>query len=563
MSNNLVLENHVTRSLVSAASYRWLLNAYALVVAVLMAATSMSVAAENNNGAPLVIGNRTIHVFRATLGAFSPAERAEGARQRITRALDSAGGGWTSVKSADQGLLVLLDGVPMFTVATGDARKLSSETPEDLANDASRNLQKVWREARESRDPRVTALAIAKVFIAALLLAIALTVTFKGFQSLRGIVTARLTARLNALPVAELGARMASLFLGIASRSCVLLAWLVSLFLIFVALTYGLELFALTRPIGENLSGRLTSLVIQILHSAAGAVPGMVVAVVIFLATWIATQVSSEVFNHVASGRLKIGMLDAHTAPAARRIANASLWLFALAMAYPYLPGSQTEAFKGLSVILGLMVSIGASGLIGQVASGVILVYTRALSLGENVRIQECEGTVTELGLFVTRLRTGLGEEVALPNALVLANVTRNFSRVTQGKGFVLDTAITIGYDTPWRQVHAMLLEAAGTIPDIAREPAPYVVQTALSDFYVAYKLVVYAGAEKPAASVCVTSDLHTAIQDVFNRNHVQIMSPHYQRDPVAVKIVPESDWYAPPAVQPAMSPKSPQSPKP
>ena len=124
----------------------------------------------------------------------------------------------------------------------------------------------------------------------------------------------------------------------------------------------------------------------------------------------------SELFKQVAAGQLKLGMLDAHTAPATRHIVNASLWLFALAMAYPYLPGAQTEAFKGLSVILGIMVSIGASGLVGQVASGVILVYTRALSLGEYVRIQECEGTVTEIGLFVTRLRNGMGTEFALPN---------------------------------------------------------------------------------------------------------------------------------------------------
>jgi small-conductance mechanosensitive channel len=108
---------------------------------------------------------------------------------------------------------------------------------------------------------------------------------------------------------------------------------------------------------------------------------------------------------------MRLGLLDAHTAPVTRHIVNAALWLFAAAMAYPYLPGAQTEAFKGLTVILGLMVSIGASGLIGQVASGVILVYTRALSLGDYVRIQDCEGTVTEIGLFVTRLRTGLGAE--------------------------------------------------------------------------------------------------------------------------------------------------------
>jgi len=167
------------------------------------------------------------------------------------------------------------------------------------------------------------------------------------------------------------------------------------------------------------------------------------------------------------------------------------------------------------------------------------------------VRIQDNEGTVTEIGLFVTRLRTGLGAEIALPNSLVLSNVTWNYSRVAKGPGFVLDTSITIGYDTAWRQVHALLLEAAQPIPEIADEPAPYVVQTALSDFYVAYKLVVYVASGKPSIRAQVTSALHASIQDTFNRYGVQIMSPNYYEDPTQPKVVPEKDWYPAPAQRP------------
>jgi small-conductance mechanosensitive channel len=217
-------------------------------------------------------------------------------------------------------------------------------------------------------------------------------------------------------------------------------------------------------------------------------------------------------------------------------------------MAYPYLPGSHTEAFKGLSVLVGLMVSIGASGVIGQIASGMMIVYTYALKKGEYVRIQDYEGTVTELDLFVTRLRTGMGEEIALPNAFVLANVTRNFSRASSGKAYVLDATVTIGYDTPWRQVHAMLLEAAATIPEILSTPPAYVVQTALADFYVAYRLIVQVDADAPSTRARVASDLHAAIQDAFNRYGVQIMSPHYLGDPQTPKIVAASAWTPPPA---------------
>jgi small-conductance mechanosensitive channel len=531
------------------AGFRQLLIAVAFAFSWL-AITTMAAATEAQREAPLVIGNRTLHIFRATVGPFTPTERAESARMRITKALELPGAGWTSVRASDQGVLVELDGKPMFAVAAGDVPKASEETAESLANAASRVLQTAWTEAHERSDPRATLSALSKSIVALVALIVALVVIWKVSRWIRDAVTAQLAKHLDAIPGAHLGSKLSSLFLSIASRSCVLFAWVLSLLVVFIFVAYCLDQFAYTRAMGEGLFHSFSDMLLQMLTAVAGAMPGMFVAVIIFLVAWIATQVSAELFNHVTSGQIKLGMLDAHTAPATRRITNASLWLFALAMAYPYLPGAHTEAFKGLSVILGLMVSIGASGVIGQIASGVILVYTRALSVGEYVRIQECEGTVTELGLFVTRLRTGLGEEIALPNAVVLGNVTRNFSRVTKGPGFVLDTTISIGYDTPWRQVHAMLFEATTPIKEIGSDPAPYVVQTALSDFYVVYRLVAYVEAANPSIRARVTSDLNASIQDVFNKYGVQIMSPAYFEDPPVPKVVPESKWFAAPAVK-------------
>ena len=498
--------------------------------------------------AALVVGHRELVVFRAPLGAFTPAERAETARQRIERALALPGEGWTSVRPQAPGVMVELDGQPLFMVLPGDADAGRNETAEGLANAASRQLQAVWRDARAQRDPHANWLGLLKVALALLALAVALYAAWRLTRWLQDVVTDALADRVEALPDAMLASRISPLLLSLASRSCVLAAWLLSLLLCFLFVAFALDQFALTKALGDGLLQAFTGLLVQGLGAVAGAVPGMFIAGLIFLTAWVVTQVSSEIFLHVASGRLKLGMLDQHTAPTTRHIVNASLWLFALAMAYPYLPGAETEAFKGLSVLVGIMVSIGASGLIGQVASGVILVYTRALSLGEYVRIQDSEGTVTGIGLIVTRLRTGLGAEISLPNALVLGNVTRNYSRATPGPGFALDTSVTIGYDTPWRQVHALLLEAAAQVPHLQRLPAPYVVQTALSDFYVAYKLVVQVDAADPDVRARVISDLHGAIQDQFNRYGVPIMSPNYYEDPVKPKVVPEADWYAPPA---------------
>jgi len=156
--------------------------------------------------------------------------------------------------------------------------------------------------------------------------------------------------------------------------------------------------------------------------------------------------------------------------------------------------------------------------------------------------------------MFATRLATGKGEEVVLPNSYVVSNTTRNFSRSVHGKGFVLHTTVTIGYSTPWRQVDAMLLRAAERSRGILASPAPYVIQTALSDFYVEYCLVAYAGPEAPSKRAEAISELHANVQDVFNEHGVQIMSPHYMIDPTHPQVVPKDRWFEAPAAQPGNS---------
>jgi small-conductance mechanosensitive channel len=517
-----------------------------LAVLVLLCLPAAANAAED--GVPLVVGGRSVHVFRAPIGTFTAAERAEGARKRIERAFVKPGEGWTSVKPVTLGIEVRLDDEVLFLVVAGDARATAGETPEDLANQASRVVQKVWSEARERADPRAQLEGALKLVLASLLLLGALVALLKLSTRLRAALVNNLGRRLEALPSAHWGQRMSESLPGIASRLALLLTWLLVMAMAYSYLTYALAQFALTRPASETMANSIAGLTAQALGAVVESLPGIFVSVAIFLLAWVTTRISSEFFASVEARPSDSAMLNTHTAPATRRIVNASLWLFAIAMAYPYLPGSHTEAFKGLSVIVGLMVSIGASGVVGQIASGVMIVYTYALKKGEYVRIQDYEGTVTELGLFVTRLRTGMGEEIALPNAFVLGNVTRNFSRVDGERGYVLDCKLTIGYDTPWRQVHALLLEAAAAIPEIRKLPAAYVVQTALSDFYVEYKLVVHVDTDVPATRARVASDLLAAIQDAFNRHGVQIMSPHYFRDPPEPKLVPEARWYVPPA---------------
>jgi small-conductance mechanosensitive channel len=288
--------------------------------------------------------------------------------------------------------------------------------------------------------------------------------------------------------------------------------------------------------------------------AVAGAIPGLLFVLLIFLLARGVIRAVGVFFNRVEGGGLEIGWIDADTAKPTRRIFNFVIWVFALAMAYPYLPGAQTEAFKGLSVLIGLMVSLGASSVVGQAFSGLILMFTRAYRSGDFIRIGEQEGTVMELGMFATRIRTGLGEEITLPNSTIMSGSIKNYSRVVPGTGYVVDTVVTIGYSTPWRQVEAMLLEAAHRTSDVAKTPSPIVRQTALSDFYVEYRLVAYTPVETPVRRVDVLNQMHCHIQDVFNEHGVQIMSPHYMMDTKDPQVVPKDKWFAPPAHPPEKS---------
>jgi small-conductance mechanosensitive channel len=287
--------------------------------------------------------------------------------------------------------------------------------------------------------------------------------------------------------------------------------------------------------------GTLESMVLAVV----GAVPGLFTAVVIFVIARFLARLVGLWFKGVEEGRLKARWIHPETAQPTRRLLTGVVWVFALVVAYPYLPGSQTDAFKGVSVFLGLMVTFGSSGLVNQIMSGFMLTYSRALRLGDYVRIGDVEGTVIHIGILSTKIRTPWTEEVTMPNAVVVAQTTTDYSRFADS-GVLTPTVVTIGYEAPWRQVQALLLAAAARTPGLKSKPEPLVLQSALQDYYVKYTLLV--ALERQEMRVFTQHDLHANIQDLFNEYGVQIMSPNYVLDPKAPKVVAKKDWFAAPA---------------
>jgi len=178
--------------------------------------------------------------------------------------------------------------------------------------------------------------------------------------------------------------------------------------------------------------------------------------------------------------------------------------------------------------------------------SGLILIYSRALKAGDYVRIGDIEGLVLSLGILSTKIKNIKREEITIPNSVILATNVKNYSRLAASEGIILYTSVTIGYSVPWRQVHALLVLAAERTPGLRKQPAPFVGQVALSDFYVEYQLNAYL--DKPEERLPTLAALHANIQDTFNEYGVQIMSPHYEADPAAPVWVPKEKWYEPPA---------------
>lgn len=304
---------------------------------------------------------------------------------------------------------------------------------------------------------------------------------------------------------------------------------------VYLWLTFVLVQFPYTAPWGRELGSYLHGLLTQLGHGALSSLPGLFTVLVIFLLTRLVTRGVNGLFLSIERGRLRLGWLEPETAKATRRLVIVLIWLFALTVAYPHIPGSQSDAFKGVSVLAGLMLSLGSAGLVNQVMSGFVVVYSRACKSGDYIRVADTEGTVSLVGVLSTKMVTSRNEEITIPNAVLIGNMVTNYSRLAGEEGSTLSTNVTIGYDTPWRQVHALLELGAARTAGIRKSPEPRVVQRSLSDFYVEYQLVVRL--EDTVVRAQVLSDLLSHIQDTFNEFGVQIMSPHFEQQP-EMKIV-------------------------
>jgi small-conductance mechanosensitive channel len=315
--------------------------------------------------------------------------------------------------------------------------------------------------------------------------------------------------------------------LNLVLRTNNLFKWILIVIIIYLTLPLIFGLLPWAKNIADTLLGYILNPTRKILFAIWNYLPNLFTIFVLVTIIVYIRKGFHYLSNEIESESLKIEGFYKDWAKPTYQIISILLFAFLIVVVFPYLPGSDSPIFKGVSVFIGLLFTFGSSGSLSNIISGLVLTYTRAFKIGDRVKVGDTVGDVIEKSLLVTRLKTTKNEIISIPNTNVMnSHITNYSSEVRDGKGLIVYTSVTIGYDAPWKQVHQLLIDAALGTDLIEKSPLPFVLQTSLDDFYVSYQINAYTN--KPNQQAGIYSNLHAQIQEKFNEAGVEIMSPHY-----------------------------------
>jgi small-conductance mechanosensitive channel len=311
-----------------------------------------------------------------------------------------------------------------------------------------------------------------------------------------------------------------------AIKAVQMLRWIILLVIASLYLQAVLGFFPWTRGVAQRIFSYGWSALSSMLSRIAEYLPNLFYIAIIFLIVRYVMRGAKLVFDALGRGEMRIAGFHREWSNPTFKIARFLVIAFAAVVVFPYLPGSDSPAFQGVTIFLGVLLSLGSTSAVANVVAGVVLTYMIPFRPGDRVKIADTVGDVVEQNLLVVRVRTIKNVEITIPNAAVLGSHIVNYSRHAQEPGLILHSTVTIGYDVPWRQVHELLVSAAKKTDGIADDPAPFVLQTSLDDFYVSYE--INAHTDQPNRMAAIYGELHQNIQDGFAEGGVEIMSPHY-----------------------------------
>ncbi len=476
---------------------------------------------------PVIFAGDTLFYLYAKLGPYSPEERAKAIEDRLIRLsksplllLDSV-----TVSAGETTTDLLLGDVVVMSVTDADAAALGLARWE-LSDLYAQRILSALKEQTSRTSLKKISLGILFALLATAVLILIFFATGRIFHKGYALLDSWRGSRIRSLKIQKLellsADRMTDFLIGLAKTARIA----VVLILLYFYLPLVFSFFPGTRGFAAALFNYILIPLKAAGRGLLSFLPNLFFILVIFFITRYVLKFIRLFFIEIRRENIRLPGFYTEWAMPTYKIVRFLVIVFAIVMVFPYLPGSDQPAFKGVSLFIGLLFSLGSAGSVANIVSGIIITYMRPFRVGDRVKIADTIGDITERTLLVTRVRTIKNVEITIPNALVLGSHIINYSTSAQERGLILHTSVTIGYDAPWRKVHELLKSAALATPDILKEPAPFILQTSLDDFYVSYELNAYT--DQPNKMATIYSDLHQNIQDKFNEGGVEIMSPHY-----------------------------------
>lgn len=479
-------------------------------------------------GYPVAPFGDTLFHVNARMGSHRPKERAKAIEERIKRIGDRTFFAPDSLKvDTVEGLLdIIYEMELVMSIGKKDAQG-SGMGMHELAADHRDRIAAAIQAKRDEMHWTALAKQIALALLVVGLLMVVLRLIARAFRWVRGWLERRSGEWLKGIRIRDYEiltqerALQAVLFLITVMR------WFAVLLVLYLALPAVFAIFPWTQDIAETLIGYFTRPLFSILQSLWEFLPNLITIVVILFVFRYVIKGLAFLRNEVANGVLVLPGFYPDWAAPTFQLLRIILLAFMIVVIFPYLPGSDSPVFKGVSVFLGALFTFGSAGSLSNIIAGLVLTYMRSFQIGDRVKIGEVFGDVIERTMLTTRVRTIKNEIISIPNSSVIGSHTINYSSDAVGRGLIIHSTVTIGYDAPWRQVHQLLIDAAKATEYILPEHEPFVLQTSLDDFYVTYQINAYT--KEPTKQAVIYSQLHQNIQDQFNAAGVEIMSPHYR----------------------------------
>ncbi|WP_158857624.1 mechanosensitive ion channel family protein [Lunatibacter salilacus] len=476
-----------------------------------------------------VLGDTIFYVY-SRLGSASPLERATTISDRIQRIVEE---GEDFVEDSLQVVPyentydIIYRGLIVTNVSPTDAL-LNQKEIWTLANDIKSHIASSLMLAKE--DQQLTRILIQSVLVL-VVLGIAYLLFWllkKGFKRIHLYLETDRDKWLKNLAYKEYTFLTAQQEMQIILVFLRVLRIFLFVLLVYFALSIVFSIFPFTRGWADRLFYLVWSPFTSIFLSLWEYLPNLITIIVIVFVMGYFIRFVKYIFSEIDEGKLHISGFHADWAMPTYSIVRFLLYAFMFVLIFPYLPGSDSNIFKGVSVFIGVLFSLGSSSAIANMVAGLVITYMRPFRIGDRIKIGDITGDVLEKTLLVTRIRTTKNEEITIPNSSVLSGNTTNYSTfANRDEGLIIHTTVTIGYDVPWKEMHAVLIEAAQRTDRIVKEPQPFVLQTGLEDFYVSYQINAYT--KESNLLPRVYSDLHQHIQDVCFEKGIEILSPHYR----------------------------------